>query len=657
MKNYTLLSKGLVCMLGATGFLSAFADESLVDISAAVREAGLTPVVSVTVDGVDAGNKIAGNPSGAATAFNGIWDDKNDAFLLDSNAGFPTKPLVISYAVPASFRQTEKVVLREIVFRTGYGASGVGTRWGILTNRQANVVHVWASTDGTEWAKIHAGTAGEIVYEEAFIPDAPDDKNFLYGDSTLAISNDRSYRHYRIEVASSKNLGKQVIFGEIMLRGNVEAMPSEFSGDITEAVRELGVAPVCSATVNGADVNTSNTCFNGTWGYYEGSTWKWAQDRLLVAKTTGFPATYPFVVTYAVPDGFYPGKDIVVTGIAFRIGAAQSGPGYKWVDYDTRLPTDVKVEGRNDEGEWQFIVRSKGGKLSYEEQTWADSSHPDKVGLYYYSDKKADFVNWLSYRQYRITVYDTGTPSDNNPLQISEILLLGTCGITIEPPSMQTGDITKAVREIGLETAVSCTTHTPAEGSGFVGFDAMTDGLLSRYGEAGSQRLFIANGEQARTTPMVMTIDVPEAFYPGGNVVVTGLTFIVGGTRKSDQSDPEVRALYGNAKERLPTSFALEGSTNGIDWFKICQVEGFDSSGYSVVPHVHSSTGAESDDYMTGTFSFSNRMSARKYRLAVYASDVTTKYPSNNGLYQMSEIQLHGKFGFQKVKGLVLFVR
>ena len=186
----------------------------------------------------------------------------------------------------------------------------------------------------------------------------------------------------------------------------------------------------------------------------------------------------------------------------------------KWGSYDTRLPTDVKVEGRNDDGEWQFIVRSKDGKLSYEEQTWADSSHPDKVGLYYYSDKKADFVNWLSYRQYRITVYDTGTPSDNNPLQISEILLLGTCGITIEPPSMQTGDITKAVREIGLETAVSCTTHTPAEGSGFVGFDAMTDGLLSRYGEAGSQRLFIANGEQARTTPMVMTIDVPEAFYP-----------------------------------------------------------------------------------------------------------------------------------------------
>lgn len=156
---------------------------------------------------------------------------------------------------------------------------------------------------------------------------------------------------------------------------------------------------------------------------------------------------------------------------------------------------------------------------------------------------------------------------------------------------------------------------------------------------------------------MVMTIDVPEAFYPGGNVVVTGLTFIVGGTRKSDQSDPEVRALYGNARERLPTSFALEGSANGSDWSEIYRMEGFDSGGYIIVPHVHSSEGTESDDYMTGTFSFSNRMSARKYRLTIYASDITTKYPQNNGLYQMSEIQMHGKFGFPYAKGLVLFVK
>lgn len=648
--------KKSIGMLGMVASLCAFAENQYVDISAAVRESGLTPVYSVTVNGSDAPSAYATGQ----TAFNGVWDDNADVFLLKkADSDFPTYPLVITYAMPAAFYADGKVVVKEIVFRTGHGPSGVGTKWGDCQKRQVAVVDVEGSQDGVSWTKLHTGVSGEIAYAETTLPDVAGDKNFYYADSTLTLANNRSYRQYRLTIRASGDSynAHPVIFNEVMLRGEVGEL-GPFSGDVTAEVLSYGLTPSFSATVNGEDVDADHhTCFNGTWGYYEGSTWKWQQDRLLVAKATGFPATYPLVVTYDVPEGFYPGKNVVVTGLTFRIGPATTGPGSQWGDYNTRLPTDVKVEGRNDGGDWTPIARCNGGALSYAEHTWTDTSHPDKVGQYWYSEKKADFYNETSYRHYRITVLNTGLPNDTYPLQIGEVALLGSCGFKKPRPVMREGDITEAVRRMGLETTVACSTHTPHEGAGFVGASGLADGLLSRFGESGSQRYFIDNTEANRTTPLVLNVEIPDSFCAAGDVVVTGLTFEVGGTVKPNQTDPEVRDLYGDAQIRLPTAFALEASSDGTAWRELCSTNGFKSSGYVTVMHTHKDAGTESADYMRGTFSFANGVSARKYRITLRASDVITQgLTSNAGIYQLSEIQLHGLFG-NRPNGMTVLIK
>lgn len=90
--------KKSIGMLGMVASLCAFAENQYVDISAAVRESGLTPVYSVTVNGSDAPSAYATGQ----TAFNGVWDDNADVFLLKkADSDFPTYPLVITYAMPA----------------------------------------------------------------------------------------------------------------------------------------------------------------------------------------------------------------------------------------------------------------------------------------------------------------------------------------------------------------------------------------------------------------------------------------------------------------------------------------------------------------------------------------------------------------------------
>lgn len=413
------------------------------------------------------------------------------------------------------------------------------------------------------------------------------------------------------------------------------------TNDITAAVRDAGLTASWSVKIDGfsapsvgADAN--QTAFNGVWDDNN--------DAFLLKRAEcNFP-TSPLVIEYEVPEAFKEGKAIVVKEIVFRAGHGPAGIGTKWGDCQTRQPTIVDVQGSHDGEYWVALHTGTSGEILYTEATLPDAP-TDKN--FYYADSKLSFDNSKSFRYYRITIRSSGDNYNNYPILFNEVMLRGSYGGKLCPP-MQEGDIVAAVREAGYAMSVSC---THADNSGALP-DILFDGLLSRYGETGNQRFLVKNTEENKSNPMVVTLDIPLGFVAGGEVVVTGMTFEVGGLKKPGQSDPEVRELWGDARQRMPKSFMLEGSEDGVEWFEICNEDNFDVNGYVVVPHRHSTTGVECENYLIENVSFRNKRSARKYKITISGS----QDPTNSYLYQISEIMLHGRYGAAR-EGLVLVLR
>ncbi|MBE6383553.1 MAG: hypothetical protein E7049_11165 [Lentisphaerae bacterium] len=426
----------------------------------------------------------------------------------------------------------------------------------------------------------------------------------------------------------------------VCIAGNIHAGTPQI-GDITAAVRDAGFAATWSVTVAGvsaptlgADANV--TAFDGIWDDNK--------DAFLLKKSECDFPTSPLVIEYTVPEAFIEGGSVVVYEIVFRTGHGPTGVGTKWDRCDTRRPTIVDVEGSHDGVYWVSLHTGVSGEILYSETTLPDPPAVDKD--FYHADSKLSFNNEKSFRHYRIYVR-SGDNGNSVPIIFNEIMLLGTYGGKICPP-MQHGDIVAAVREAGYATSVACT-HVDAFGALP---DILFDGLLSRYGETGNQRFLVKNTEENKSNPMVVTLDIPLGFVAGGEVVVTGMTFEVGGLKKSGQSDPEVRELWGDARKRMPKSFMLEGSEDGVEWFEICNEDNFDVNGYVVVPHRHSTTGVECENYLIENVSFRNKRSARKYKITISGS----QDPTNSYLYQISEIMLHGRYGAAR-EGLILVFR
>lgn len=413
-------------------------------------------------------------------------------------------------------------------------------------------------------------------------------------------------------------------------------------GDITAAVRESGITPPCQVMPELPDGTPCAHEANGgagCSGLFDGIK---PSERYLL--NDGFSETKPFVVYYQVPDGFLPNEDIVVQGISFHAVAQESGA--TWGSSQARLPIDFTIEASNDSQNWTRICT----RIGY---TAIKINNSEETGKLISEERRCDFVNWASYRRYRIYVTKTGAMADSFPIQIGEIQLHGRYGGTITPSTQTTaGDLTQAVRgcedynikDLGLKVS-----HADEGGGGptTTFFDGNRSDYESceRLGTLQSQRYMIKNESLATESEVVLTYDVPDYFRPGEEVVLTGIAFEVGSSCVG--SDIEERNLFGDPAKRTPTSFRIEGLVESQGWVTIVEygTDEFKSSNYKVFKHTHSQTGVEYADYTQATAVFANTLGARRYRVVLTGSDVTNGKYSNTYAYQISEVMLYGVWG------------
>lgn len=183
------------------------------------------------------------------------------------------------------------------------------------------------------------------------------------------------------------------------------------------------------------------------------------------------------------------------------------------------------------------------------------------------------------------------------------LVSVGIAGETLQ------GDITAAVRAAGQSV-----------------------GVVSSQGNAAGTPNDLTNGKwknerylsSEATGPLSLDFTVGSAFLPGEDVVVTGLVFTVGGNGSN---------LWGDSAKRMPKAFTVSGSNDGgVTWTTIVSVGSFTdyaTSGHATELHTHS-----------GTVSFANWTSYRKYRIAI-----TEATGSSNYFIQLSEVALLGHYG------------
>ena len=426
------------------------------------------------------------------------------------------------------------------------------------------------------------------------------------------------------------------------------------SGDITAAVRESGKAQVYQVMpqlpdgtlcAHAAGVGDDFGLFNGIK----------PDERYLL--NDGFSETKPFVVYYQIPDDFLPDEDIVMQGISFL--AVAKADGSPWGSSQARLPIDFSIEASNDGQVWTRIC-TRIGYTAIKNNKGTD----DKLIS---EERRCNFVNWASYRRYRIYVTKTGAAAEDSwPIQIGEIQLHGRFGGTIEPSTQTTaGDLTQAVRDCeGYNLKDLGLTVSHADDVNGEPATTFFDGNKSDYESAvrldtdQAQRYMIKNESLATKPEVVLTYDVPDYFHPGENVVLTGIAFEVGSSMETAESNPdkdrEMRLKFGNPEKRAPTSFRIEGFVESGDWVTIIEygTDEFKSGNYKVFKHTHSKTGVEYEDYTQATAVFANMLGARRYRVILTGSDVTNDKFSDTYAYQLSEVMLYGVWGEKVTFGL-----
>lgn len=126
------------------------------------------------------------------------------------------------------------------------------------------------------------------------------------------------------------------------------------------------------------------------------------------------------------------------------------------------------------------------------------------------------------------------------------------------------------------------------------------------------------------TGPLSLDFTFGDTFIPGEDIVVTGLTFIVGGNGSN---------LWGSFAERMPKVFTVSGSNDGgATWTRIASYASFTS--YAV-----SSDPAELHTY-SGSMSFANWKSYRTYRIDIAEATDSTGY-----FVQLGEVAFLGFYG------------
>lgn len=354
------------------------------------------------------------------------------------------------------------------------------------------------------------------------------------------------------------------------------------SGDITAAIRAAGLSTSVVVEPSATADGTSPKLVDGL-----------LVDRYLTACGEG-----PVVFNMSLPDGFVSGEDVVVTGITFCVNT-------KWGSYAARMPKSWTVEGSNDGAVWKTISTVSGfGEYSASGDVYRGTS---------------SFLNWKSFRAYRITVTEA-TGSATYFLQISEISLLGMYGGTIVQPDPELIDVTKRVRDAGKQT---CRTN-----AGFA--DASLDADCAYNGIWGKTDRYLSNSTTTKAlfdAGKSVDIDycIDDAFCSGADIVVTAYTIYSDLTQFTTTTLP-----------RIPKSWQLQGSNDGVNWTTLDTITGFSDWGTKLVEDERDHVDHTHYCY---TFKFVNSTSYRQYRLSV--SELYDRSKSGD-MVQISEIQLFG---------------
>ena len=191
----------------------------------------------------------------------------------------------------------------------------------------------------------------------------------------------------------------------------------------------------------------------------------------------------------------------------------------------------------------------------------------------------------------------------------------------------QQGDITAAVRGSGLSVSV----ETPIGNAASVSAGILCDGVLSLQDANWASQRYLW---KTNAGPVDFTCTIPDGFVPGEDVVVTAITFAVGANTQAGEG-------HGYYRNRMPSTWTLDGSNDGSSWTTISTVSGYaDYSQHNFENHF---------DTYEGTVEFHNWKSFRRYRVTV-TDVVEAPADSNNYFLQLTEVKLHGLYGGTVVK-------
>lgn len=332
----------------------------------------------------------------------------------------------------------------------------------------------------------------------------------------------------------------------------------------------------------------------------------WKNERYLSASPTG-----PLSLDFTFGDTFIPGEDIVVTGLTFIVGGNGSN---LWGSFAERMPKVFTVSGSNDGGATWTRIASYASFTSY-----AVSSDPAELHTY---SGSMSFANWKSYRTYRIDIAEA-TGSTDYFVQLGEVAFLGFYGGTVVRPDPVKIDITAAARAAKAQAIES--NAGVAGPSEMWQLANMVDGL---YGYNNNR--YLSNPETTKELwdagkPVTIdyTIAADDVFAQGADVIVTAYTI-------------DTDKAHGRPLQRMPKDWSLQG-WDGTSWKTIDRMVGF--ADWQTVMHANEADQQE-HEHWSYTFSITNSVSYRKYRLAV--SKINDRANSNGDYVQFTELQLWG---------------
>lgn len=363
-------------------------------------------------------------------------------------------------------------------------------------------------------------------------------------------------------------------------------------GDITAAIRAAGYTITNTVFQPDVAAKTNSYLMNG----------KWKGERYLSENGMGGPITFDFSIDAA----FLPGEDVVVTGLTFIVGGNDTG---LWGSWSARMPAAWTLQGSNDGGASWTTISTVSGFSGY-----AQSYDATEM---YTASGTVSFCNWKSFRKYRITVTEA-TGSTTYFLQISEIAVHGFYGGTVVQPEPALIDITAGARAAGAQTYVS----NAGEANAWLILSSMFDGVFgynsNRYlSDQTTTKALFDKGD-----PVTIDYTISDTHAREADVVVTGYSI-------------DVDQIFTGSKARLPKTWELQG-WDGSAWVTIDSHAGF--TDWQTVQVKNEADQVEHPHYAY-TFSFTNSVSYRKYRLSV--SEVVDRVSGSN-YFQLTEFQLWG---------------